>query len=29
MRTGVRISVAGGSEYSVQYYLDGASHLIA
>jgi hypothetical protein len=27
MRTGVNISVAGGTSYSVQYNLDGASHL--
>jgi len=27
MNTGVTISVAGGSDYSVQYNLDGASHL--
>ncbi|MEQ1885377.1 MAG: carboxypeptidase regulatory-like domain-containing protein [Bryobacteraceae bacterium] len=27
MRTGVRVAVAGGHEYSVQYNLDGASHL--
>ncbi|MEQ1885376.1 MAG: carboxypeptidase-like regulatory domain-containing protein [Bryobacteraceae bacterium] len=27
MRTGVRVSVAGGADYSVQYNLDGATHL--
>ena len=27
MNTGVTISVAGGSDYSVQYNLDGASHI--
>ncbi len=27
MRAGVRVAVAGGHEYSVQYNLDGASHL--
>ncbi|MDP8990890.1 MAG: carboxypeptidase regulatory-like domain-containing protein [Acidobacteriota bacterium] len=27
MRTGAKFSIAGGGEFSVQYYLDGASHL--